>query len=115
MNRVIWLGAIAAAFVCCIAGLVYLPDTPEREMARLNAEIDAKLPLGASHAEVREWLRNHSDFDDISGANTNLQGILAQAYRGYFWYWSGNLAIWFYFDDQDRLEKHHIEFEALAL
>ena len=115
MNWRIWTMTITAAVVSCIVALVVLPDSPDREIARLNRQLEIELPLGTSRADVEKWLNDRPTFHDISGAADGARWTVVQAHREYFWYWSGWLMISFSFDDQDRLVKHHIEFEEIPL
>lgn len=115
MKCCIWTGAITVSLATCIAGIVFGPDNPEREIARLNRQIEIDLPPGSSRAEVMKWLTNREDFDIISDAVNYPRLLWGRAGRGYFWYWSGDLTIFFSFDEQDRLVEHHIEFEEFAL
>jgi hypothetical protein len=115
MKCCIWIGAITVLVASCIAGMVFGPDTPDREIARLNRQIETDLPLGTSRVEVEKWLTNRPDFDIFSDAANHPQLLRGTAGRGYFWYWSGDLTIFFSFDGQDRLVNHHIEFEEFPL
>ena len=115
MKCCIWIGALTVLVASCIAGIVFGPDTPDREIARLNRQIEIDLPFGTSREKVEKWLKDRPSFDIHSDAANNPRLLRGITGRGYFWYWSGDLSTFFFFDEQDRLVEHHIEFEEFPL
>src|SRR5258708_38121794 len=80
---------LGSAGVC--AGVVFLPDSPDKEMRRLNREIDSGLRVGSSRAEVEKWLSSHGfqPYHPVGDSEGHFISLDVYLPREYFWAGNG--------------------------
>ena len=110
------LALVLLGSVGVCAGIVFLPDSPDKEMRRLNREIESGLRVGSSRAEVEQWLSSHgfqpSPIGDSEGHFCSLWVTLP---REYFWAGNGDIRMYFIFDKDGRFSGHRLEWDAPSL
>jgi hypothetical protein len=112
-----WLG-VASGLVIAGLAVVYLPDSPHREMDRLRTAITTDLPPGSSPSEIERWLVAR-EFEvhrtvDKDGRTVEIRG---EASRVYFlhWGWGGDLELGFALDGEGNLREAKVEWFETAL
>lgn len=108
------------AFCLIVAGVVavYVPDSPDREIARLRHSIAANLPPGSSRLQIEQWLSGHGfavhEVHQVGDKEGRIPAIYSSVDRQYVWY-SGELQLWFELTGDGSLGEAKIEWFEYSL
>ena len=91
-----------------------------RDIIQLEGQITTDLPVGTHRDSVEKWLST-GGWERGWGASTlgvqrngRVTAIGAFVHRWYFWYGSGDLLLWFEFDDNGRLSQFSVIWDSDA-
>ena len=95
------------------SAIIFLPDSPEKEMRRLSRMIDSGLRRGSSRIEVEDWLRGHDfqDFYPSGDIDSHFTCLNVCLDREYFWAGRSTIHLYFFFDKAGRFSDCHLEWD----